>query len=96
MWTLAVELDTLLKVGRWEQLFLSSCLEDGKGLAMASTGPGKATPSDCWGQQDGVGQGTDISGDENPFNLLRPCALTYVTEALKLRLVVLIAIIFIF
>lgn len=45
MWTLPAELDTFLEVGRWEQHFLSSCPEDGKGLAMACIGPGKAMPS---------------------------------------------------
>lgn len=45
MWTLPAELDTFLEVGRWEQHFLSSCPEGGKGLAMACTGPGKAMPS---------------------------------------------------
>lgn len=46
MWTLPAELDTLLQVRRWEQCFLSSCPEDGKGLAVASTSAGKAVPSE--------------------------------------------------
>lgn len=41
MWAQPAELDTFLKVGRWEQPFCSSCPEDGKGLAF----PGKAMPS---------------------------------------------------
>lgn len=101
VWTLPAEIDTLLEVGKCEQCFLSSCPEDGKGLAVASTGPGKAMPSQRanvaeLGSARWCGVGDGYLGAWKPFHLLGPCVLTYITEALKLRLVVLRAIIFIF
>lgn len=50
-------------------------------------------------QQDGVGQGTDIAEDENPFasiSLTGLTVVTYATEALEQCLMVLRAIIFYF
>lgn len=98
-WTLPVELDTFLKVGRWEQHFLSPCPEDGMGLAMASTGPGKAMPSER-ASVAGLGSARWCGGQKaqgmKTLSPACPRVLTYVTEALKLRLVVLRAIIFIF
>lgn len=98
-------MDTACRAGHFSQggevgtALLSPCPEDGMGLAMASTGPGKAMPSER-ASVAGLGSARWCGGQKaqgmKTLSPACPRVLTYVTEALKLRLVVLRAIIFIF